>query len=321
MWFFGKRKKSADRQSGPEPDVTHWKDRYLNLLVTLGDIYPYGMTELLSEVGECRDIRWRWDDWVQTIHLHQDYIFNNISRLGELEKRTYIHHARMLLDLPVPSVILENVAKVRSMVAGWERTERIGLPFLALADYIPARIRKEEAGVWNIRKLVWHFKCDIKRTTPGQHADAMQTVLEKLPAILEQTFGPELEGLTFVCIPASSTVVNDIRFAEFAERLCHATGMTNAHGHVRIIGTKTPKHTGKSKGVRIELDTEWFKYRKILFFDDIITTGSGYEYQAGLMKEARAFVIGAVFIGHTVRTDKDSCRNEKEYSYEENIRH
>ena len=306
MWFFNKKKNAAVRAVGPVPDAVPWKERYLELLVALGDMYPYGMTQLLSEAGEEREFRWQWDDWVQTIGRHQDYIFSNIGRIRSLEKQTFIHQARMLLDLPTPSVILENVVKVRSMVEGWERTERLGLPYFALADYIPSRVKGVGADVWDVRNLVWHFKCDIERTTPMQHAEAMQTVLERMAAVLQSTFGPELQGLTLVCIPASSTVANDVRFAEFAERLCHATGMKNAHGHLRIIGRKKPKHLGRGPGVKVELDNDWFRYRKVLFIDDIITTGGGYEFQAELMRVARAFVIGAVFIGHTIGTDDGS---------------
>lgn len=304
MWFFKKNGNAADRPGVPQPDVTPWKERYMDLLVALGDMYPYGMTQLLSEVGEERDTRWQWDDWVQTIGRHQDYIFRNIGRIRSLEQQTFIRMGRLMHDFPVPSVIVENVAKVRSMVAGWERTERLGLPFFALADYMPSRIKNVGTDVWDLRNLVWHFKCDIERTTPMQHAEAMQTVLERMAAVLQRTFGPELQGLTLVCIPASSAVANDVRFAEFAERLCRVTGMSNAHGHLRVIGRKRPKHVGPSSGVKVELDSDWFRYRKILFIDDIITTGSGYEFQAGLMRETRAFVIAAMFIGHTVSTDR-----------------
>lgn len=309
MWFFSKNKKKEDRQGGPAPDDTPWKEHYLNLLVAVGDMYPYGMTQLLAEVGEERDIRWQWDDWVQTIEKHQSYIFKHIGRIRSLDNQVYLKKGQMVHDLPVPSLVLENVAKVRSMVSGWERTERMQMPFFALADYIPARIKNTDAGAWEIRNLVWHFKCDVERTTARQHVDAMQTVLERLSEILERTFGPELPGLTLVCIPASSTVANDVRYAEFAERLCRMTGMGNAHGHVRIIGKKTPKHLGKSAGVKVELDTDWFRYRKILFFDDIITTGNSYEDHASQMREARAFVIGAVFIGHTVSPEEGSSSN------------
>ena len=303
MWFFGKNKKLTE-QSNDREELEYWKEKYMSLLMTLGDMYPYGMIQLLSEIGEERNVRWNWNDWCRTIRNNQNYIFKNINRLKQLEKKTFYSHGEMRYILPLPEHVLQNVSKVRSMVEGWERTEQLKLPFLALTDYIPARIRNTDARTWESRNLVCNFKCDIEKTTAQQHAEAIQTVLERMRELLENTFGNELQGLTLVCIPASSAITNDVRYAEFAERLCRATKMVNAHGHIRINGTKTPKHLGKSAGVGVELDREWFRYRKILFFDDIITTGRGYEFQAGLMREARAFVIGAVFIGHTIDTDK-----------------
>ena len=308
MWFFGKKWEKPDHTETERQDMV-WREKYMDVVKALGQMYPFGMMELLAEIGETREIRWNLDDWNRTICRNEQYICENIGRLKELDRRMFNVNGHYWMDLPVPDVTIQHAARLSRLVESWPRTRTDALPYHALADYIPARTRTAAKEVWDIRKKVWHFKCDVERTSPLEHAIAMQQVIEEAADVLLRTFGDETKGLTLVCIPASSAVNNDIRYAEFAERLCRKTGMKNAQGHIRVIGTKIPKHLGRTKGVKLEIDQDWFCYRKIMFFDDIITTGGGYEFHAGLMKTARAFVIGALFIARTV--DADSGRKDQ----------
>ena len=91
-------------------------------------------------------------------------------------------------------------------------------------------------------------------------------------------FGSEVKNIVFACIPASSAAKNEIRYKEFAAMVCRLTGAINAYDHIHVEGERLAVHEKfdqkKLQLVQvIEFDKEFFKGKKVLCFDDILTKG------------------------------------------------
>ena len=77
--------------------------------------------------------------------------------------------------------------------------------------------------------------------------------------------------------------------------------------HIQILGKRealhrTANHVVQDSGTyRIELDKEFFAGRKVIIFDDLVTTGTTAEHFAALLQDAGAEVKGALFIAKSVK--------------------
>ena len=298
-----------------EDSDVDWKERYMHTLFAMTANYPYAVARILEGCGvetswfyqtdtPGRDGYWP-PDIVEAIHQQHNIIYSSINHLRENNKEILEEGWGDKDKRCVPSFILDSVRHVRELVADWPRCEPDGLPYRTLTDYYPVRTGTASETHWKSRKRVWDFKYDLQRTTPLQHAKAMTEILDWTEELLKETFGTSLTGLVFVCIPASSQQAYTLRFHEFSTLLCHRTGMLDAWPHVSIRGERGAAHKGEHGRVNIRLDRSWFKYRKILLFDDIITTGKSFIKYADIFHRMDAFVIGGVFIGKTVSVQEE----------------
>lgn len=82
-------------------------------------------------------------------------------------------------------------------------------------------------------------------------------------------------NLCFVCLPASTTDHNELRWKSFSENICNTLKISNGFPHIRIVKDGTPKHLSKTHtqiAPEIEIDQDFFQNKNILLFDDIVTT-------------------------------------------------
>jgi predicted amidophosphoribosyltransferase len=117
-------------------------------------------------------------------------------------------------------------------------------------------------------------------------------------------FGSEVKNIIFACIPASSAAKNEIRYKEFAAMVCRLTGAINAYDHIHVEGERLAVHEKfdqkKLQLVQvIEFDKEFFKGKKVLCFDDILTKGFSYARFALQLEKLGAEILGGFFIGKT----------------------
>lgn len=117
-------------------------------------------------------------------------------------------------------------------------------------------------------------------------------------------FGSEVKNIVFACIPASSAAKNEIRYKEFAAMVCRLTGAINAYDHIHVEGERLAVHERfdqkKLQLVQvIEFDKEFFKGKKVLCFDDILTKGFSYARFALQLEKLGAEILGGFFIGKT----------------------
>lgn len=161
-------------------------------------------------------------------------------------------------------------------------------------DYLPTKYEANKQE-WKIRKMIWDFK-DGKRSQP---------VAELVAKKIRQQFGAMTNDIVLACIPASSEAANQARYEVFAAETCRLAGTVNGYMAITIEGERLAIH--ETKGCKtvnnvqvINLDKEFFKGRKVLVFDDILTQGFSYARFSCALERCGAEVLGGYFLGKTL---------------------
>lgn len=175
-----------------------------------------------------------------------------------------------------------------------------------LLNYYPTTCDFEATeDEWEDRWTVWNFKNTPGKTSPSNHHSALETVIPQIKRKLISTFGSSaLKHLALVCIPASSEAKTKARYEEFSRRICRETGMINAYEYMHVIGSSSEKKFGGS-GIttnNVSFDSNFFRGKYVLLFDDVITKGESMLRFKRKMEELGAIVIGGMSIGKTKHT-------------------
>lgn len=163
-------------------------------------------------------------------------------------------------------------------------------------SYLPTRY-KANAEQWKIRNFIWAFKNGEEWACNGAARIVVAQVIKK--------YGNEAKNMVFACVPASSEHKNMIRYSRFSELVCKATGMQNAFEHITVEVDRLAIHEIE-KGKRLnvvsilDFDKDFFKGKKVLVFDDIITQGFSYAHFANLIETFGACVLGSIFLAKTI---------------------
>lgn len=203
------------------------------------------------------------------------------------------------IDYPTAKSILWKEMQIKDWsemlrrISTWDNVK--GIPYYFFWYYYPTRFSNVSYESERARKLIWNFK-DGKPTD----LSIERIIINKL----RSTFGSSiLKELSFVCIPASSAVNNNIRYKYFSENVCKELGMMNAFPKIKIIKDKTPAHlspTHTAEPAEYSFDTSFFRGANIILFDDVITTGhSMAEFKRIFERQLGAHVICAISIGRT----------------------
>ena len=138
-------------------------------------------------------------------------------------------------------------------------------------EYLPMQYRQATEREWQIRKMIWSFK----------DGKAYLNIAWMIANKLHQVFGDDVKNIVFACVPASSADKNELRYKGFASAVCKFSGAINAYEHIRVSGDRLAIHEKfDSKSLQkvqvIEFDKDFFRGKKILVFDDILTKGFSY---------------------------------------------
>ncbi len=161
-------------------------------------------------------------------------------------------------------------------------------------DYLPTKYGANKRE-WAVRRLIWDFK-DGKQS---------MKVAEIVAKKMRQQFGAGVEDITLACIPASSKQKNEERYKLFSDEVSRLTGCKNAYKAITIEGGRLAIHeTKSSKSVRsveiIQFDKCFFKDKKVVVFDDVVTQGHSYACFACELERMGAEVLGGYFLGKTI---------------------
>ena len=160
--------------------------------------------------------------------------------------------------------------------------------------YYPIRIKNVGLEEKVARQIVWDFK-------DGNHYEAVAQMTAKR---LVEHFGEQVRNIVFSCVPASTSEKHEHRYKDFSSRVCELSGAVNGYEHVRVTNDRPEVHKNrKKKDVQIQenviYDEDFFKGKRILVFDDIITRGHSYANFANRLEMFGAEVLGGFFLGKT----------------------
>ena len=181
------------------------------------------------------------------------------------------------------------MAEYTTIIKNWKHLDN-GLPYKWVVDYASYNaygnfeLTSEE---WEKRDYIVNFKGNSELTTEFDHQKALSQAIEDISALVIDTFGKATKDITFVCIPASTQANTQRRFAEFSEKVCEKTGMTNAY----------PLISWKQVTDEYSIDSDALKDKNILLFDDIIASGGSVCRFAEKMKDIGANVVAAIALG------------------------
>ena len=166
-------------------------------------------------------------------------------------------------------------------------------------EYLPQRFAATSEQIVKVRNLIYNFKSGRK--------EAANYAADLIVRLLWNWYGHKCNEYTIVCLPASSNAEYRHRFSYFSHVVACRCQQENAMQHIKILGKRealhrTANHVVQDSGTyRIELDKEFFAGRKVIIFDDLVTTGTTAEHFAALLQEAGAEVKGALFIAKSVK--------------------
>ena len=169
-------------------------------------------------------------------------------------------------------------------------------------DYYTYAVYKDNAtsSMWNTWRTVWHFKNDPdKNVSSYEHDSAFQTVTRLVENELRSTFGSKTEYLTLVCLTASTQRKTELRFKDFAEKVCNDLNMTNAYSHIRVVEDGGARHDGGDGCRTVSHDRYFFNGKYVVLFDDVRTTGRSLEQERRILESLGAKVICAITIAQT----------------------
>lgn len=206
----------------------------------------------------------------------------------------------------------QEIRDLKSCVSSWPQPRRSSIEYFSLYNYYPTTCDWDASeSEWEVRNLIWDFKANPNRPQSEyeirtRHEQALNRVLPKLVKVINHYFGSKKSKLTLVCIPSSKRIVTERRYKDLAQKLCSATGMSNGYDYVSVTSDGEAKHLGGTSSAEFGINSNYFKDRYVLLFDDVITSGSSMERFKRLLESVGATVIGGLSIGKT--------KHERQYS-------
>ncbi|MBR8803429.1 hypothetical protein [Porphyromonas levii] len=186
-------------------------------------------------------------------------------------------------------------------VQTWETHSNSSIKHKYYFNYYPYRDYKyfATAEMWSTWKLVWGFKNDPLRISSSDHLRSLEEVINLVKDTLRTTFGSDTKYLTLVCISASTQEKNELRFKEFANRVCSDLNMYNAYDQIKVNVGGSARHLGGTGATKKSYNQSYFKGKYVVLFDDVRTTGASIEKEKNTLESMGAQVICAITIAQT----------------------
>lgn len=164
-----------------------------------------------------------------------------------------------------------------------------------LMKYYPVRIKNVGERQIADRQTIWDFK----------DGRAYEEVAQMTAKQLQELFGSRLASIVFSCVPASTAEKNELRYRRFSERVCELTHAVNGYPYMQVSAGRKAVHehrkdeTEARTAQMADYDTDFFKGKDVLLFDDIITKGISYATTAENLEACGANVLGGLFLAKT----------------------
>ena len=152
-----------------------------------------------------------------------------------------------------------------------------------LMKYYPVRIKNVGEQQKADRQTIWDFK----------DGRAYEQVAQMTARHLQEL------------VPASTAEKNELRYKRFSERVCELTHAINGYPHMQVSAGRLAVHEHRRDETEArttqmaDYDTDFFKGKDVLLFDDIITKGISYATTADNLEACGANVLGGLFLAKT----------------------
>lgn len=194
--------------------------------------------------------------------------------------------------------------RLQARVCKFER--KYDIPFFALYNYYPMNLEnfKHTSKEFSICHDIWDFKANSKVCKDEFNLKLKhELVCKKITPIvincLRDFLGDDTSLLTFLLVPASNAATYKIRYSWFAPYVCKELNMADAYPYVKYIEDGEAKHLGGGKSARYIFDSDFFRGKIVVLFDDVITTGRTLMDVKVVLESLGAIVLCAVTLGVT----------------------
>lgn len=167
---------------------------------------------------------------------------------------------------------------------------------VSYVKYYPLRVKNVGELQQTARQMVWDFK-------DGKNYEEVAQMTAKY---LNENFGEQVKNIVFSCVPASTAEKNELRYKLFSERVCALSGAVNGYEHIKVLSNRLAIHEhrrDKEKAISpvqvIDFDERFFKDKKVLVYDDILTTGKSWSAFGHQLEQLGAEILGGFFLGKT----------------------
>ena len=301
------------------------KDMEETMMRKIHDIkrkYPQGFENYCSQHGITDGLYLsRYEDIVNSLRAieeSQEYEDRMKQERFELSK---INQAKHLVSL-YPNIAKEHGFTTSSMIdydtaktiisneSSWKEIEHVfygrfelfgvsksvaNMPHKYFFDYYPKNRYNDseltQEQFFN-QRLIWNFK--------DGDAYAQSKGLEMVSEFISSSALKQYANkIAFVCVPASTTLNNKIRFEDFSNKICNRWGFINGFDHIHISGIASPKHLGGHGCVKFDAERSFFSGKYVLLFDELVTSGVTADEAKRRLESAGARVIGIISLAQT----------------------
>ncbi|MCE4566040.1 phosphoribosyltransferase [Maribellus sp. CM-23] len=278
------------------------KKKYKNIkIVSITFFYQLSLPEVRAKVAKERQRIEKEKARIQEIKDRKRREEIRLAELAEKEKREREERERRE-EAERQRIIAERknqLINIKHKVSNYETlNSRKGVPvkFFYFHNYYPTSESDVTEFDWDVRKLIWNFK-------DGDSTIATSQIATMVSNKLNQTFSiNERSMLTLVCAPASTRQKNIKRFQRFSQIVCTNTGLNNGFEMLTIHTDREGTHLSGNTINPIDyfsFNRTYFRDKKIIIFDDIVTRGRTMFQMTKKLEELGASVILAISIGKT----------------------
>ena len=167
--------------------------------------------------------------------------------------------------------------------------------YYVIHDYYPlSGIGNDvDINIKNIRNFIFSFK-------DGRKADVEYAANIIVESLKKESIN--IENTCLMIIPASKPEKTNKRFEYFCSMVAKAINIENGFNYLSAIEHEETKGSS-DKNIRpfLILNSEQYKGKNVLLFDDVITSGSSFKQVAAKLLETGAKSVTGLFLAKTTR--------------------
>ena len=167
--------------------------------------------------------------------------------------------------------------------------------YYVIHDYYPlSGIGNDvDINIKNIRNFIFSFK-------DGRKADVEYAANIIVESLKKESIN--IENTCLMIIPASKPEKTNKRFEYFCSMVAKALNIENGFNYLSAIEHEETKGSS-DKNIRpfLILNSEQYKGKNVLLFDDVITSGSSFKQVATKLLETGAKSVTGLFLAKTTR--------------------